>query len=478
MAKKNIVTIKLFDDTINEAEDELNKCWDILCSIKNYSPSNKTVHNLINFQEYLASPLSKLSKLHYKLVRYKKNLIKRKNELSKKWFKDKLKLIANFEEINKETIKIGKSLGDAFVWRFLDNDRTSLEELIGRETNFYLPNRIGGFGELEFIKSVKHINKNLVIYNSLTNLLTIGDFSLINLKNNKFVGFGEIKAGKSETNKLNLTIRLVGDETLKELEIPIKKNAQKEFNYELPKNIDEKLEKQSKKIITFLSKEIKEPDDKIKFYISDISSELKIGIQSIRDNDFYQKIITGNRLLVIYKNESLTLHQKFAKGKLKPNLLNKIDAFTQNAKDLLIEDSEKNHIMIGDLDPSRIMKSSRPIFWNSIDCEILRKIYFHDVLILFVYNIESLFQKLISIGFEVKYSKYLDEVLVTFKDGKKILEFNKLTHYINLILYHAMSEYEIIDIILKQKELVFSKNIKGPAKININMVNLFNPKAI
>ncbi|MBA3683322.1 MAG: hypothetical protein H0W73_19465 [Bacteroidetes bacterium] len=200
-----------------KTEKELEECWNTLVSLKKRT-FNKA-DDIGMFQYKLACILFNISGEYNKILYQKKTLIKNQKKLKQVDFKKQFTDFENALSFLKCLIYTGKTLGDAFVWIFYQSEPNHLAEHHTRPKNTLLiPRNVGGQGEVKFIQNIKIIPDHVLIYHGITNILTIGDYSVFNLNTAKLSGIGELKAGKVVENNLTLNLTILGHK----LEIPRK----------------------------------------------------------------------------------------------------------------------------------------------------------------------------------------------------------------------------------------------------------------
>lgn len=116
-----MISLKTVSNLIDQVELKYSRCFDILAGFRDSSVSLLDT-DLLEFQPVLASALFEIDVLYRQIRQEEKKVISRKSQLSPKWFRQRLKNIKEFREMLKGTIKIGKALGDSFVWAFYSND--------------------------------------------------------------------------------------------------------------------------------------------------------------------------------------------------------------------------------------------------------------------------------------------------------------------------------------------------------------------
>lgn len=188
---------------INSAETDLNECYDYLLLLK-----SKTFNGLENFQPKLADTLYCLSDSYEKLKSETKLYNTQKILGNKQISENQLYLNAI-----KKLIKIGKNMGDIFAWYFYkDNPNKIKEHLKHQGTGIFTP-RLGGIGEVEFLKRFQFVGGCLLILHANTSMLRIADFSIFS-PTNGIIGTVEIKTKKTGVEgQADITAHIVTEHT-------------------------------------------------------------------------------------------------------------------------------------------------------------------------------------------------------------------------------------------------------------------------
>lgn len=112
----NALTKGMVKEKIDYAETKLTQCFDMLLDIKH--ARENFADAIMNFQITLAECLYDLMQFYHLLQNKNKTIISQKNKIEEHEFLKLIKTNTKFINIVSNTIKIGKALGDAFVWFF------------------------------------------------------------------------------------------------------------------------------------------------------------------------------------------------------------------------------------------------------------------------------------------------------------------------------------------------------------------------
>ena len=181
----------MFGNIIEKIEKDLSQLALFMLNLK--SGENIKEREFINFQVKLAESLYNAMSLYREISQKEQQYIEKKESIDKTDFLEKMKKWKKQKLEIKETISIGKSIGDSFAYIFYRDSIEELEKHYKHPDNGLFVSGIGGRGEIEFIKANSTIDGYLVVYHAITNMLRIGDFSVCSL-DGKVIGIGEIKS--------------------------------------------------------------------------------------------------------------------------------------------------------------------------------------------------------------------------------------------------------------------------------------------
>jgi len=428
------ITKDMVKAKIDIAEVTLYKCFDMLLDMKH--ARDRLGDSLMNFQITLAECLYDLMQFYHELQNEKKDLISKKSSIDKGVFSSAMKTNADFIEVVKNTIKIGKTMGDAFAWFFYHKSKPSLEMHFEHPSTGLFTSGIGGKGEIEFLRDNLNIDGLYVIYHGITDMLRVGDFSLY-ANGIGIVGVGELKT-KQDMDHLKVTASITS-----------------KVKFARPNSAtDEKIEfsesmTQLKKDFPKLHKQIENQDKLMKAKDSEFGSkhyasheynliDLISPENPITINEDHSMVLVGawskytNLFDILYYNETVKV----------PETLN------EYASQIMEPPNPYNEIILSEVDLQMHIQRI-PILWWNIKDEICRELYFKKVIISTIFNPAKLIQLFIDEGFTViSMGRSQDIKLEKCKDDKRI-EFGSLQAYCDLINQGLMKTTAVFDIAKK-----------------------------
>lgn len=203
-----MITREEVRSAVNDAALKFEECWSFLASMKRgrLLPEGEGL-SILQFQSLLAQAIFNLSSLYRRMATEKESWIGRKKHISTLWFRRRMRFLDSQQTITRQSILIGKSLGDGFAWFFYQNNRQYLLEHLKQPEQLLIPSGVGGAAELEVVKQLPVTNGQFLLYHGITSILRLGDFSLVEINGGlRVVSVGEIKAGKPSDGKLDVVL--------------------------------------------------------------------------------------------------------------------------------------------------------------------------------------------------------------------------------------------------------------------------------
>lgn len=456
---------------INECEETYESCWLTLTTIKQDS-ENLALETLLEYQPSLASSLFKLDKKHRQIREEERSLVSRKDKLSQKWFRQRMRLLSEYRDCLQTARKIGKGLGDAFAWVFYLSDRELLCEHLKHQPVTLTPGGIGGRGELEFIKNHTMFRKFFPIYHCITTFLRLGDFSLIDTHSHKVSGLAELKTKQTAPNKLTVVAHLVGTEKLDGLANGKVKapNGRKPI---FPRNIRKRLKKQLKEIGgAFIDRKDKDriEQDIYKAYHVEVMNDLAVALQD--QHAVYKKAGEGLLFVGVRGNKRKSLAGRLmSKGRNFTGLEN----VPKHTMQIIDTDAADNALYVDSIDVT-ILTGGTPLAFWPVDMDFLRDIYFQKVAIVVIYNPIYLLSKLEKKGFKVSKDHGGKKYVIKKKFHGHELKIGNFEYFLRVVHKHLLTETAVIEIAESVIEEVEQEDISPNSRLDLrifhNLVNL------
>ena len=445
--KKDIISI------INKAQDNYEKCWDLLATLKtDYQNINSQSDVLYSFQYLLAASIYSLEvKFEEVSIEIKKEV----NQIRKESFREYRKRLQLVSEV-------GRSLGDAFVWIFYQFDRELLTKQYVHRRNPPFRKTNGYRAELNFIQKSPIIEKKIVLYHGITTILRVGDISIFCEKEKKIIGIAEIKSKPIVNNIQSMTLHFVlrkeGFDFINS--IPQRSGGNEESDDDLCQKARDRLNRQLNEITNSLNNKIKKE--------SSNTIENKFNFE--RFNDFLSSNIVSGQIYDSLVGLKLTSkHKKISSYLFNTNLNEKnIEKILPDVHEILLPDGQ-NKLNISQF---HINKDNRiistpgfpPTFWYPININILKRIYFLNLSIFTVYNSHVLEDKFSKIGFMI-----CNDGKLKRENGKFTHEIPKLDYYHHLVQNHVMDDDYIVGLLRDVFEKSEEEGINKKIELNFNL---------
>lgn len=492
---KNLITMGNVRDVLDLTYQTYDKCWNTLIKFEGSKLDQDFYPELMSFQPMLCRGMLKLEKIFRSISQEKRRLIIRKKSLSIKWFKQRMKNLSDYQKAIEQCIWIGKSLGDAFVWIFYENERTLLAEHRKHKEICHLPVGIGGIGELAFITQVKKLGDCLIIYHGITTILRHGDISLFDLKQKKIVAIGDLKSEQDGEGVAKVRFVCAGltpkdvdkiNRSFQKSSVEVPNSTKKiDLIADLPSLIREHLTHQLKQISSALEEREQGPYFKSARAVKDHINELNLLYANLKTSKFVYQAASPSLLLLAYKYRKQSFSSKLL-GKSRidfPAKLKKIESGISSIIDPSLTDSLLYYGMFYYTKKGTVLNlpGTVPLFWWPLDKEFVREIVFQEVFVFTFFNPRHFLIKLEANGFTVEH----DEGKNIFKVSKDI---NGIMHvmdpfndYFRLIMNKLLSEDAVIDILNEVYRTVGEHDLPpdAPYKIPIDFEQSFStPKDI
>jgi len=463
----NIDLITLFAKT----EERYLKCWEILKSMKEFKLN---IDEFPLFQPLLCDTILELSNAYKQIHQLRQKLIDRKGKYLPSWFASRQKMLSGRQKAISETISIGRVIGDAFAWFFYQNDGEYLREHAKHEFSPHMPPGFGGIGEREFLKNVKAVNGLMVLYHGTTNILRIGDISLIDLKKFKVEAIGELKTTTVEPGKLNISLHLIGSSKIKNIfsEITVLDDSEIKSSDNLPQSMKARLARQMKRMSNMLApnnqnSNLGKVDKEERRHIRDFESafsKAKVGEFS------YQQLGAG-LLCAIYREKERNLYSKQL-SKNKTDFGSKMEEMTKYAQNLILENSCHNKIIFSTLlysseGKSNPLTGTLPLFWWPLNIEFIKEIIFQDAIAINIYNPAHLIALFETKGFSVLPDKDNRSFRLKFPIGTGEIEVVGMWYFMYLIYHDMFDEKQIVDLIDEIIDNIRNRNPSNSEHIDI-----------
>ncbi len=427
------------------------RCWETLCLLKHYRSNPENGKKILQFQPELAKALLDLETTYNALSKEKRHIIAHKSALPLNWFQRRLKAISQNQHSIRQVIYLGKSLGDAFVWVFYRDESELLLKHLTHPAVSRFPTGIGGIGEVSAAKEARHIQGRILLLHSITNILRVGDASLIDPDTLKIIALVEIKTSKVDDKTLGVKLHIAGSsQKLSFLTSLI--HSSPESN-PVDNRIRDRLRKQMGNMSKSIEAQLSETGNpRTKVQDETYFPQLERLLHDSQSRMLKYQISGPGMLLMAYRDRSTSFTSRFLKNtkplNLKDQLEPSVKAFLGTFNNRSTFNSAiVNSFPFGPHGEIAIYPGMAPVFWWPLEDRFLRDIYFRQTLLFSVYNPAHFMDSLRDIGFSIIDLPNRNTFKLELKQGKRILEFGGLNHFITLITTFMLTEKALLSVI-------------------------------
>jgi hypothetical protein len=472
-------TLKQVRATLVSAEKEFRTCCETVLLMKHYSQKEPIGSLILDFQPRLCSTLWKLERLYQKLCSEKDKIVRWSNSESQQRVL-RLRAIGRAQRIVESAIGVGKTLGDAFAWFFYRNDLELLQEHLKQPRQIHLPPGIGGIGELEFVRNVKHISGCMVLYHGTTSILRIGDFSLIDLTQLKVKSLGELKSTETAPSTVRIQLFMTGPDLLQRRSSDALKPS-KPIEPPLPSRLRDRLVRQIRRMAMAFERPTPEPADEISQTLDGHYGDVNRLVAKARCGEFTCAQAGPSMLVVLYKGFAHTLFSRLDPD-ANEGWQGNLDSLPQEAVSIVKPGSTRNAVHIGSVlyagDPvAPLLLGAQPLLWSPLHDEVLRQILFQEVVIFTLYNPAFLLDKLSEHGWEIIGEKPSELALRKTDKAGRYLRFEQLQYFLRLRTEYLFTDNDIEALIRESLEVAEHANVEVGTKITFQFQQMFGPKA-
>ncbi|MGZ5435662.1 MAG: hypothetical protein ACXWID_09365 [Pyrinomonadaceae bacterium] len=423
---------------IDQTQKDYEECWNDLSAWK-ADPLSMTTEALLEFQPKLASALLRLSDMHHALSKESKSLISKKQMLSPKWFGHRMKTLAAYRGVIAETTKTGKVLGDAFAWLFYQRERKYLRKHFEHAPT-QMPSGLGGKGELAFIKSVRLWEGQITIFHGITNFLRIGDVSFYDPKSGRITAIGELKTEKEVRKRFLLQVHVRWPKESDEV-WPLPSKKSKRTKLTMSRKQQQQLRRQLQTMDASFA--LRKPRETIKLEDKTHLDEFRQLAKTLQSKSVaFQKAGDGLLLFGFTMNGERSYFGRLWPAKTKEDFDRRFAGLVEQVHSIMDitqvgSPSNANSIFHSTLDLATF-PGTTPIFWWSLPLDFIRKLIFHEVTVVTIYNPGHFVRKLRTWGYQVELHR--TELKVTKRIGDSQLEMGNMHYFVNLIQQHLVRE--------------------------------------
>jgi hypothetical protein len=452
---------------ISSAEAALKACWEKLTILQTRQISKKQrLEIFISFQPELLSTLVKLESL-YNAICENERQVRANAAVFRKGFPDEITRIKRYKELLDGIIDVGKSIGDAFAWIFHLHNRPLLRKHYEHQFIPRLPTRIGGTGELEFIRNCQMFGRYFALSHSITTFLRVGDISLIDPTTLHIAAIGELKTVKKSATEIITTVVILGGRKLRRnmFPKPHRKTSREPSRANWDARFSTRLEKQVKNMKAFFKKN--EPALTPEALEMSLSFPKLDKLFKASSEDNWGNVQVGRGLLLIgVRSRDTSWAEQVDKVPENEGEIYKcnMDRIPRQAQVIVDKDLSDNSLIIDSMFyPAKgryeLELKMRPLFWWPLSLETREAIAFQKMRVMTLYNPAFFIKALREAGFDVESNKGSD-LHVTRKYRNGCLKIVGMRYLYKLLQTHLFKEETIVKMLQKAVQKVEKVQIK------------------
>jgi hypothetical protein len=439
---------------IDAAELEFRACFETVVALAKPSPGLDN-HDILGFQMRLLEAISQLEVTYRVIKQEEKRLIKRKISLNLNWFTQRMATLARYSDSIRETLAIGRAIGDGFAWLFYERDRDLVAEHLKLQPQMLLPPALGAVGEKLTLKNMLVFDGKLLIYHGTTSFLRIGDISFIDVKTMKVACIGELKTQRIDDESISVSMMLVSGSPDALPNLPITKARtprETEHAQSLPPAMQARLQRQRKTMQSAVLKVSAPALERVNatrmgFHYDELSDVVE---RSHGHRFEWAKAGNGLMLGAVRLSAMKSLSDRFfSDAACRVDRL--IDGIELKALEIVRKGANDNSLLLGsvggDSNDVRTRVDGIPFILWPIDTNIIRDILFGRVIVMSLFNPAHIWQAVRDRGFEVELDDRGKFLRATKRVGRKEMGLENLNYFLGTIHHSLMTEEAVIGMI-------------------------------
>lgn len=457
---------------VSESSRAYEMCWEVLEGLKTV----KIDQRFTSFQPTLGSTLHALQELYNHIAHERRDLIRRKGVLNASWFQNRQRTLASYQQVIRNTIGIGRALGDAFAWFFYRDSTHILSRHFDRPRQSPFPTGTGGRGELVFTANAQKFGPYFVLHHACTSFLRVGDISLVDLAKSRVVGIGELKSRATAANDgYNIHAEMWFDsDAANPSDLPAREEDSAENRESaanpLPKNIAARLRTQREAMKAAVQPGAAVP--KFDHHRRGLSAELGAMLSQASASGSQMRVIDPCLLVCAFGFGRHGLFRRLA-GPLPRR--DGLEAVPRKAVEIVAPRSSHNYLFLNTLIYNRdgrpsLRRGSVPLFWSDIRLPDLKRLYLRHTTAVTIFNPAPLLHRLEQEGFAVTATARERPTFTAERaKGGRVEKLEGLGHYFAAICDGLCSTEDVVSLILEAMERIGEMTEWEGARVAIDL---------
>lgn len=423
---------KEFLRTLKDFEATYEQCLETLVSLSSGTPSPE---DFARFQPSLYHSLLQLTRAHHEIRRERERLIARKDRLTKTWHDKRQRALAKRQEILRRAIRLGRTLGDAFVWFFYRDDPALLQEHARLPSPSLPPSRDGGEGELALVDAVRFFGDKYILFHGITTMFRLGDASLVDLTTHRIVGIGELKTTRVDEKTLSMHFQASVQPGVSFNASAI---APASTRTPPPEQLA-RLEKQMSRISRAAANADRPPQVQMDIRVGEMAhvQDLNALVAETKTRKVAMRQVSAGLVILAYRSGQRTLRSRLVDLKSIPT--SNLVGIEDLARSVMLEGSPHNTLILSRAfysdawDPIILAGASPMLMWH-LEPEVKRALATGAVVIATLFNPAHIFKHFIEQGWAFERSKPpADFSLKRQRDNGKTIEIGNPQYFLRLV---------------------------------------------
>jgi hypothetical protein len=419
-----------FAKRLKDFEATYEKCLKTVASLTSGNPS---AEDIARFQLYHS--LLRLTRGYHEIRRERERLIASKDRLTKAWHDKRQRVLAQRQEILMRAIRLGRTLGDAFVWLFYRDDPALLQEHARQTPQSLPPSGDGGEGELALIDAVRFFGDKYILFHGITTMFRLGDASLADLATHRIVGIGELKTTRIDEKTLNMHFQ-----ASMQPGVPFNTTAVVPTSPRMPPPEQlTRLKKQMARISKAAANADRPPRSQMEIRVGEMAyvQELSTLVPQARRGRVAMRQVSPGLVLLAYSSGQRTLQSRLKDIKSIPKLA--LTGTDKLARNIMLEGSPHNMLIVGrafysDTRDPIILAGATPMLMWHLETEVKRVLATGEVVIATLFNTAHIFKNFTEQGWAFGRFKPPSEFSLTRARGNgKTFEMGNVQYFLQLI---------------------------------------------
>jgi hypothetical protein len=464
-----MLSTKVFAQRLKDFETTYEKCLKTLASL---TSGNASTEPLARFQPSLYHSLLQLTRGYHEIRRERERLVARKDRLTKAWHDKRQRVLAERQEILMRAIRMGRTLGDAFVWFFYRDDPALLQEHARQPPPSLPPAGDGGEGELALIDAVRFFGDKYILFHGITTMFRLGDASLADLTTHRIVGIGELKTTRIDEKTLNMHFQASVQPGLS-----FKTTATVPTSTKMPPPEQlARLNKQMSRISRAAASADRPPQAKMDIQVGEMAhvQDLNTLVAETKAKKVAMRQVSPGLVILAYRSGQRTLRSRLRDITSVPK--SALVGMEELARSIRLEGSPHNMLIVSrafysDTWEPVILAGASPMLMWHLEPEVKRAVATGAVVVATLFNPAHIFKNFVEQGWSFERFKPPANFSLKRQRGNgKTIEIGNLQYFLQLVAGALYREDYVVRLLTETWIRVEAEDLTGE-RIDLNLTH-------